>query len=407
MRTFKRPMFRKGGNVGDGIMTGIVDRSMHAEDPIVTGNDPFLSNVDIGQPKTQAEYIEEIRAGAGDYGGMDPLTSFLLTAGPSVAGATGFADAVNRLQPATQQLIKGADAKAKYDRDVRMAGTKLALADEQKFDDRRVNLALKADDRSYQDFLKDDERSYLAGIKKDDRLYNKELIKDERKFNLDLIQDSRAYDKLQLEDKREYDAKILNEAKIYQDMKDEEKREYEQKLIQEGRAFELEKIVRAEDFQKEIMAEERELDKRYTEKDFIEVYEGDTLQANNRAKFENSKLKTKFIEKFGSNFDGFLNGPNDPQESTLIKKGNNKKVGKVYYDVNTGEAKIYNKKTDGTFGFQVIDIDTYVKPDAPEGSTKAEKDAEIDERFNILSDDQRRILEDIRKNKPDDFGTGA
>ena len=91
----------------------------------------------------------------------------------------------------------------------------------------------------------------------------------------------------------------------------------------------------------------------------------------------------------------------------MIKKGNNKKVGKVYYDVNTGEAKIYNKKTDGTFGFQVIDIDTYVKPDAPEGSTKAEKDAEIDERFNILSDDQRRILEDIRKNKPDDFGTGA
>ncbi len=98
---------------------------------------------------------------------------------------------------------------------------------------------------------------------------------------------------------------------------------------------------------------------------FIEVYEGDTLQANNRAKFENSKLKTKFIEKFGSNFDGFLNGPNDPQESTLIKKGNNKKVGKVYYDVNTGEAKIYNKKTDGTYGFQVIDIETYVKPEAP------------------------------------------
>ena len=190
-------------------------------------------------------------------------------------------------------------------------------------------------------------------------------------------------------------------------MKDEEKREYEQKLIQEGRAFELDKIIRAEDFQKEILESERELDKRYTEKDFIEVYEGDTLQANNRAKFENSKLKTKFIEKFGSNFDGFLNGPNDPQESTLIKKGNNKKVGKVYYDVNTGEAKIYNKKTDGTYGFQVIDINTYVKPDVPKGSTKAEKDKEIDKRFEVLSDEQRRIIEEIQKNKPDDFGTGA
>ena len=399
-------MFRKGGNVGDGIMTGIVDRSMHAEDPIVTGNDPFLSNVDIGQPKTQAEYIEEIRAGAGDYGGMDPLTSFLLTAGPSIAGATGFADAVQRLQPATKQLIEGADAKAKYDRDVRMAGTKLALADAQKFDDRRFNLALKADDRSYQDFLKADERSYLAGIKKDDRIYNEKLIKDERKFNLDLIQDSRAYDKLQLEDKREYDAKILNEAKIYQDMKDEEKREYEKKLIEEGRQFELDKIIRAEDFQKEILADERELDKRYTEKDFLEVYEGDTLQAKNRAKFENEKLKTKILDKFGSQFEGFINGPNDITEKQLLKNKDNKKVGKVYYDVNTGEIKRFRKTADG-YEFEKINIDTFVEEPAPKGSTKEEKDAEIDERFNILSDDQKRIIEEIQKNKPDDFGTGA
>ena len=91
----------------------------------------------------------------------------------------------------------------------------------------------------------------------------------------------------------------------------------------------------------------------------------------------------------------------------MIKKGNNKKVGKVYYDVNTGEAKIYNKKTDGTYGFQIIDIDTYVKPDAPKGSTKEEKDAEIDKRFEVLSPKQRRIIEEIKRNKPDDFGTGA
>jgi|TARA_R100001443_G_scaffold117274_1_gene141039 hypothetical protein len=400
MRTFKRPMFRKGGNVGVGIMTGIVDRT-EAQDGY-TG----LENLDIGTPKTQEQFIEEIRAGAGDYGGYDPLTSFLLTAGPSVAGATSFADAIEKLKPATQQLIKGADAKAKFDRDVRMAGTKLALADQQKFDDRAFDLALKADDRSYQDFLREDERDYLAGVKADDRIYNKELIQDERKFNLDLIQDQRAYNKLEKEDQRTYDAKILEDARAYAKMEKEEQRKYEEKLIKEGRAFELDKIIRAEDFQKEILADERELEKRYTEKDFIEVYEGDTLQANNRAKFENNKLKTKFIEKFGSNFEGFLNGPNDPQESTLIKNKNNKKLGKVYYDVNTGEAKIYNKKTDGTYGFQIIDIDTYTKPEAPKGSTKAEKDAKIDERFDYLSDDQRRILEDIRENKPEDFGYG-
>jgi len=400
MRTFRRPMFRKGGNVGDGIMTGIVDRT-EAQNGY-TG----MESIDIGTPKTQAEYIEEIQAGAGGYGGYDPLTSFLLTAGPSVAGATGFADAINRLQPATKQLIEQADKKAKFDRDVRMAGTKLALGDAQKFDDRRFNLALKADDRSYQDFLKDDERSYLAGIKKDDRIYNEKLIKDERKFNLDLIQDSRAYDKLQLEDKREYDAKILDEAKIYQDMKDEEKREYEQKLIKEGRQFELEKIIRAEDFQKEIMAEERALDKRYTEKDFIEVYEGDTLQAKNRADFENKKLKTKILEKFGSQFEGFINGPNDITEQQLLKNKDNKKLGKVYYDVNTGKIKRFRKTTEG-YVFEEIDIDTFVEEEPPKGSTKAEKDAEIDERFKFLSDDQKRMFEEIQKNKPDAFDIGT
>ncbi len=406
MRTFKRPMFRKGGNVGDGIMTGIVDRSMHAENPIVTGNDPFVSSVDIGQPKTQAEYIEEIRAGAGDYGGYDPLTSFLLTAGPSVAGATNFADAINRLQPATKQLIESADAKAKYDRDVRMAGTKLALADQQKFDDRRFDLALKADDRSYQDFLREDEREYLAGIKADDRIYQEGLIKDERKFNLDLIQDARAYDKLQLEDKREYDAKILEEAREYNKMEKDEQREYEQKLIQEGRAFELDKIIRAEDFQREILQEERELDKQYTEKDFLEVYEGDTLQAKNRADFENKKLKTKILEKFGSQFEGFINGPNDVTEKQLLKNKDNKKVGKVFYDVNTGEIKRFRKTTDG-YEFEKINIDTFVEEPPPKGSTKEEKDAEISKRYEYLSPDQRRMFEEIQKNKPDDFGTGA
>jgi len=34
-RILKRPMFRKGGNVMEGVMTGIVDRENHAEIPFV------------------------------------------------------------------------------------------------------------------------------------------------------------------------------------------------------------------------------------------------------------------------------------------------------------------------------------------------------------------------------------
>ena len=36
-KTLKRPMFRRGGTVNNGIMTGIVDRTKHADDPFVTG----------------------------------------------------------------------------------------------------------------------------------------------------------------------------------------------------------------------------------------------------------------------------------------------------------------------------------------------------------------------------------
>jgi hypothetical protein len=38
-RIFKRPMFRKGGNVMEGVMTGIQDRKNYAEDGIVTSDD--------------------------------------------------------------------------------------------------------------------------------------------------------------------------------------------------------------------------------------------------------------------------------------------------------------------------------------------------------------------------------
>ena len=296
MRTFRRPMFRKGGNVGNGIMSGITDRVQAQEgypNPVLdtlqsetieeTAQAPSIG-VDIGQPKTTAEYIEELKAGAGEYGGMDPLTSFLLTAGPSVAGATGFADAISRLQPATQQLIKEADAKAKYDRDLRRAAVNLGLQEEQKFDDRRFNLLVKADDREYQKFLTDDERNYLAKVKADDRLYNKDLIKNEREFNLELLKDQREYARLTEEDKRDYQEQIDAKARAYQKLDEEKKREYEEKLIKEGRAFELQQIIRKEEFQLKLLDKKLDVEDKVTVKSYIVDYGGTRKQEYNRVK---------------------------------------------------------------------------------------------------------------------------
>ena len=93
-------MFRKGGNVGEGIMNGIVDRSMHADNPFVGG--------DLGEKiKNKMDVIE---AAVGKTGLDDPLTQFLLSYGPSLATTrpTGsfIGTAVGAAKEPTAQLLK-------------------------------------------------------------------------------------------------------------------------------------------------------------------------------------------------------------------------------------------------------------------------------------------------------------
>jgi hypothetical protein len=421
MRTFKRPMFRKGGNVGNGIMSGITDR-VQAEEGFLPGSTAAMKgamgvteeginlarpipsvtkfkpmeyeNINIeemvGTPKTSAEYIEELRAGAGEYGGMDPLTSFLLTAGPSVAGATGFADAVSRLQPATQQLIKQAADKAKYDRDLRLAGVKLGIGAEERAE--RKTFDLKKLDLSQENQVK-------------------------------FLNDQRAYQDLKDQDKRDYDEVITDRARAYKKLDDQKKKEYEQRLIREGRAFELqlikkkeqselEKIERKEKFeldklekqqkfQEGLIDKQLQADDPFNQKNLAIVYfkeYGSKAPANNRATYEAENIKAQMIEKVGAN-----NVDQDPLvgggiHGSLEKKKKNKNVGKVYYDVDSGEVKQLRKTKDGEFKFDPIDLETYVKPEQPEVTTK---DDDVSKRFEYLNPEQRKFLEDL-KQKTDD-----
>ena len=70
MKTLRRPMFRKGGNVGSGVMTGIVDR----------GNYQLGKRV---QEEDITDYIKLVRGGGQDMS-SDPVTDFLLQFGPNL-----------------------------------------------------------------------------------------------------------------------------------------------------------------------------------------------------------------------------------------------------------------------------------------------------------------------------------
>ena len=77
---FKRPMFRKGGTTGGGIMDNVVERGQYAKGPDDPAKkfDTVLSGVD---------FIEQF--GGSDKGLGDPLTQFLLQVGPNIATQTG------------------------------------------------------------------------------------------------------------------------------------------------------------------------------------------------------------------------------------------------------------------------------------------------------------------------------
>jgi len=120
-RIFRRPMFRKGGNVGEGIMTGIVDREMHAvSDPNGVGaqNAP----VDFEQ-----QYIDKITAAGAGSQGMDPLTAYLLAAGPAISSGTSFSDAVGKLADPNKQLIELMNKRASDERNLKVGAAQFGL----------------------------------------------------------------------------------------------------------------------------------------------------------------------------------------------------------------------------------------------------------------------------------------
>ena len=91
--TFKRPMFRKGGDVGGGIMNNVVERGQYA-----------LSNAeDLGVGVKLSDSIDTIMAAGGDSKLDDPLTQFLLQLGPSIAGTTGGGGTIGNILLASKE----------------------------------------------------------------------------------------------------------------------------------------------------------------------------------------------------------------------------------------------------------------------------------------------------------------
>src|SRR6056300_1628443 len=132
-RIFKRPMFRKGGptNNMNGIMSGIVDRENHSDDPFV-GDNPVSAR-------------ERLLASYDKYPdkSIDPLSQFLISGGLNLMSQRPsggvLATAAEAFKQPTGQLFKDIGAKERERRKIGLEGEILDIEGDIKRDVAQIN----------------------------------------------------------------------------------------------------------------------------------------------------------------------------------------------------------------------------------------------------------------------------
>ena len=376
-KVFRRPMFRKGGNVGEGIMTGIVDRGNYQRGggadaqffpmgqtpttPAATTDVPDLGTITERNVKALLEQ-------AGPSEAYDPLTSFLLQYGPAAAKQTGGGTFANLIAAAEKPVASLIEAKAKESDFLRSLRTQAAGA------------AIK-------------ERSELESAERD-RLFRKELADMQADLNRDLSQAEI------LAAKERADEAFINQMTLQSERLSEE-RKTKMEVLERGK--ELERMTTGEKIQQ------------YTPQYAESEYDNDMTKGNRRATYEfqiRDQIATEYGEsKVGGHFD--VDVGNEKQVNQFMKrKIKTGGANKIYYNVNDGRKYLLTEQ-----GLQPVtastteaEIDTTVTNTQEQAKQLEEqKKKEIGERFEYFSPSQKKTIEELKeKNLEVPFGgTGA
>jgi len=146
-RVFRRPMFRKGGNVGEGIMTGIRDN---------------YENGGAAERITKA--MESVPTQS-----FDPLTQFLIQGGLNLASqpSTGgvLSDIATAAKEPTAQLFQGLSERDKLAREIAVAGAQLDIEQDLKLQEMQQQANLKLLEQQFNAAEGDRDRQNKIAVK--------------------------------------------------------------------------------------------------------------------------------------------------------------------------------------------------------------------------------------------------
>jgi hypothetical protein len=140
---------------------------------------------------------------------------------------------------------------------------------------------------------------------------------------------------------------------------------------------------------------------------YLPDYQNDLNRAKNKATFD-LVTRDQIANKFGQTQIGGIMDIDftDPQKVQQFIRSNKNKVNKIFYDLNTGQAKQLQQDADGNFGFVEIDLTSNVvdKPIAsPSVSKKEDSDAAARAYRKMISDEllKKRIEREDAMKIPD------
>ena len=193
----------------------------------------------------------------------------------------------------------------------------------------------------------------------------------------------------------------------------------EDKKLAEGRAFTesmTDKQIKARAAEGKLDRESRERIAAMKADDEITVqelaaqylgdYDGDLNKATNKARFFLEVRPQLATEVGNTQIGGIIETDlTDPKAAKRFAQQNKNKVGKVFFDINTGSSVILTRDPNtNALGFLPYTAGMDLK--AKDDETDIQPDPESTRSFDILSDRQKEIVQGIKDSSDSNFGLG-